>query len=251
MKKEYYVDNLRVVICDDRSELGRVAAEEAAVYLREALGRRCELSAIFAAAPSQNEFLSELAKKQGVEWQKLRAFHMDEYADLPEDAPQRFGRFLYEHFFSLVTLRDVHYLSAERAGAEERYAELLKKYPADVCFMGIGENGHIAFNDPPVADMFDPETVKRVTLDLKCRCQQVHDGCFKTLEDVPLTAVTLTVPALMRAGKLFCMVPGKTKAEAVRAMLCGPVDMSCPASVLRLHKDATLYLDMDSSEFIR
>lgn len=251
MKKEYYVDNLRVIICDDRAELGRIAAAEASEYLRKTLAEQQEINTIFAAAPSQNEFLSELSMCEGIDWQRIRAFHMDEYVDLAEDAPQRFGRFLYEHIFSLVPFMEVHYLSSEKKDAEKEYAELLKKYPTDVCFMGVGENGHIAFNDPPVADMFDPELVKKVTLDLKCRNQQVNDGCFETLDDVPVQALTLTVPTLMRSKKLLCMVPGKTKAEAIRMMLQGPIDMSCPASVLRLHKNATLLLDMDSSELVR
>lgn len=251
MKEEYFVDNLRVIICDDRAELGRIAADEASRYIRKTLNNQPEINAIFAAAPSQNEFLSELAKRPDIDWQRIRAFHMDEYLDLAKDAPQRFGHFLYEHIFSLVPFSNVHYLSGDKDGEEKQYADLLRRYPTDVCFMGVGENGHIAFNDPPVADMFDPETVKKVTLDLKCRNQQVNDGCFKTLEDVPLRALTLTVPALMRSKKLLCMVPGKTKAEAIRDMIRGPIDISCPASALRLHKDATLFLDIDSSKYIR
>ncbi len=250
MQKEFYVDNLRVVICDNREELGKLAAEDAAEYLQTLLERNQELNAIFAAAPSQNEFLSELATKEGINWQSIRAFHMDEYIGLAEDAPQRFANYLKQHIFSRVPFKAIHYLKCENEDAIENYAALLRQYPADACFMGVGENGHIAFNDPAVADMFDVQLVKQVTLDEKCRIQQVNDGCFERFEDVPETAVTLTVPALLRSKRLFCMVPGKTKAEAIHAMLQGPITMECPASVLRLHKNATLYLDTDSAEFL-
>lgn len=249
MQKEFYVDALRVVVCDDRKELGQVAARNAAAYLREMQKGGGKLNAIFAAAPSQNEFLSELAASEGIDWQAIRAFHMDEYMGLAEDAPQRFSRYLKEHIFSVVPFGEVHYLDGKE-GMIGEYAALLRKYPTDACFMGVGENGHVAFNDPPVADLFDPEIAKPVTLDLKCRQQQVNDGCFARLEDVPEKAVTLTVPTLLRSKRLFCMVPGKTKAEAIRAMLQGPIGMACPASSLRLHQNAALYLDADSAALL-
>lgn len=249
MQKEFYVDALRVVVCDDREELGKTAAQDAAAFLRVMQKNGGKVNAIFAAAPSQNEFLSGLAGSEGINWEDIRAFHMDEYMGLAQDAPQRFSRYLDEHIFTRVPFGEVHYLDG-REGSVERYAALLRQYPTDVCFMGVGENGHIAFNDPPVADLFDAEIAKPVTLDLKCRQQQVNDGCFARLEDVPERAVTLTVPTLLRSGRLFCMVPGKTKAEAIRAMLRGKISMDCPASALRLHKNAALYLDADSAALL-
>lgn len=251
MQKEFYVDNLRVVVCEDRAELGRVAAADAGRYLLELQARGQKINTIFAAAPSQNEFLDELAGFKDIRWQNVRAFHMDEYIGLAEDAPQRFARFLEEHMFSRVPLKEIHYLKCEQDNAMENYAQLLRKYPTDACFMGVGENGHIAFNDPDVADMFDLHVIKEVSLDLMCRTQQVNDGCFASLDQVPKTAVTLTVPTLLRSKRLFCMVPGKTKANAIQAMLCDPIDMACPASVLRLHKHATLYLDQDSAAYVK
>lgn len=249
MQKEFYVDALRVVVCDDRRELGQAAAQDAAAYLREMQKNGGKLNAIFAAAPSQNEFLSELAGSEGIVWQDIRAFHMDEYMGLAEDAPQRFSRYLDEHIFTKVPFGEVHYLDGKEESIEQ-YAALLRAYPTDACFMGVGENGHIAFNDPPVADLFDLQIAKPVALDLKCRQQQVNDGCFARLEEVPEKAVTLTVPTLLRSKRLFCMVPGTTKAEAIRAMLRGPIGMACPASALRLHKNAALYLDADSAALL-
>lgn len=250
MQKELFIDYLRVVICEDRAELGKVAAADAREYLNSLAKEKEEINTIFAAAPSQNEFLAELAASSDISWQKVRAFHMDEYIGLSPEAPQRFANYLNEHIFSLVPLKEVNYLACEKEGAMEEYGRKLLDYPTDACFMGVGENGHVAFNDPAVAELFDPSVIKAVSLDDKCRMQQVHDGCFARFEEVPETAVTLTVPTLLRSARLFCMVPGKTKAEAVRAMLYDPIDMTCPASALRLHKNATLYLDTDSAAYL-
>lgn len=250
MQKEFYVDNLKVVVCSDRAELGKIAAADAAEYLKEILAEKEEVNTIFAAAPSQNEFLRSLAEYKELPWQKIRAFHMDEYIGLDSDAEQRFAHYLDEHIFSLVPFKEVNYLVSDEENALAEYAEKLKNNHTDACFMGVGENGHIAFNDPAVADLFDINIVKEVELDGKCRMQQVHDGCFPALENVPEKAATLTVPTLLRSERLFCMVPGKTKAEAIKAMLYDPIGMDCPASALRLHKNATLYLDADSAEFV-
>lgn len=250
MKKEFFVDRLRVLVCDSREELGAIAAFEAAEHLKQILSQQAEANSIFAAAPSQNEFLSGLASQEGIPWERVRAFHMDEYIGLSSDAPQRFGQFLFDHIFSLVPFYEVNYINSMDETAIEQYAEKLKTCPVDVCYMGIGENGHIAFNDPGVADMFDPEWIKTVGLDNVCREQQVHDSCFASIDQVPVKAVTLTVPTLLRAKRIFCMVPAETKAEAVRKMLTEPIGMSCPASVLRLHENATLYLEPNSAKLV-
>ena len=167
---------------------------------------------------------------------------------LPTDAPQRFGHFLTTKLFDRVSPRNVHLIddSAGAAEACRRYQQLLEKGPIDIVCLGIGENGHLAFNDPPVADFDDPDVIKRVQLDAICRQQQVNDGCFDTFDAVPEEALTLTIPTLLSGQHLFCVVPGKTKHQAVRAVLNGPITTACPASILRQHPDCTLYVDQDS-----
>ena len=208
---------------------------------------------IFAAAPSQNEVLAALAYDKEIPWERVHAFHMDEYIGLSADAPQGFGNFLRAHIFGIAPFASVNYIdiSATDANAEcARYAALLAEAPIDIVVMGIGENGHIAFNDPPVADFEDPRAVKPVALDEVCRQQQVNDGCFATLADVPKTAITLTVPTLLAGGALFCVVPAKTKACAVKNTLLGEIGEWCPATALRRHENAVLYLDGDSSALL-
>ena len=251
--KNYQVDKLHVNIYETRPEMGAAAAADIAAAIREALAQKDELNMIFAAAPSQNEVLAALAADPTIPWNNINAFHMDEYIGLPADAPQGFGNFLKEHIFGLADFKEVFYIdiTADDAEAEcDRYAALLREYPTDIVVMGIGENGHIAFNDPPVADFADPKAVKPVELDPICRNQQVNDGCFAALDDVPKTAITLTVPTLFAGDHLFCIVPAKTKAKAVRATLCGEIGEACPATVLRRHKSAVLYLDGDSSALL-
>lgn len=205
---------------------------------------------IFAAAPSQNEFLEALCQDARVDFSRVVAFHMDEYVGLPADAPQGFGNFLRQRLFGRVPFKRVHYLNGGAADPEAecaRYAALLREKPIDIVCMGIGENGHIAFNDPHAADLNDPRDVKVVELDGVCRMQQVHDGCFARLEDVPTRALTLTASRLRRAGHHFCIVPAATKRAAVRRALYGPVENACPATALRLCSDARLFLDQDSA----
>ena len=247
--RAFVVDRLSAKVYADRTEMGREAGQAAAAALRERLAAQGSARVIFAAAPSQQETLDALAAAPGIDWGKVAAFHMDEYIGLPEGAPQSFGRWLREAIFDKVRPGQVHYLDGRARDPQaeaERYAGLLKGAPIDFCLMGIGENGHIAFNDPPVADFDDPKLVKIVELDRPCRQQQVNDGCFAAFDDVPKTALTLTIPALLSASRLFCMVPGPRKAEAVKRTLQGPISTGCPASVLRRHPAATLYLDADS-----
>jgi len=178
---------------------------------------------------------------------------MDEYIGLQADAPQRFGNYLKEHIFAALPFKSIHYLYIEGASPENicaHYEEVLQKHPIDIVFMGIGENGHIAFNDPHVALFDDPQQVKVVLLDEVCRTQQVHDGCFSSLEKVPQQAVTITIPVMMKATRIFCIVPGKPKANAVKETLYGPVSTTCPASILRTHPHATLYCDRDSASLL-
>ena len=243
---------LPVRIYDTRRNMGEAAAADVAACIRKLLAVKQEIYMIFAAAPSQNEFLAALAATPGIEWNRIHALHMDEYVGLPADAPQGFGNFLRAAIFDKVPFASVDYIGTESDPDEtcRRYAALLQGIQVDIVCMGIGENGHIAFNDPPVADFNDPLTVKKVALDETCRLQQVHDGCFARIEEVPRYAVTLTVPTMFHARYIFCIVPAPTKANAVRATVCGPVSEQCPASILRTHEHAILYTDSDSAALL-
>ena len=246
-------DLLKVNIYPTRDEMGKSAAADIKACILSLLEKKETINMIFAAAPSQNEVLYALATDKEIPWNRVNAFHMDEYIGLSKDAPQGFGNFLKAHIFGLADFKSVSYIdiSAPDADAEcARYSALLKEYPTDIVVMGIGENGHIAFNDPPVADFNDAKMVKPVALDEICRNQQVNDGCFAKLDDVPKTAITLTVPTLFAGDHLFCIVPAKTKANAVRATLCGEIGEHCPATILRRHESAILYLDGDSSSLL-
>jgi glucosamine-6-phosphate deaminase len=203
---------------------------------------------IFAAAPSQGEMLAALREAPGIDWRRVTAFHMDEYIGLPPGAPERFASWLDAQIFGRLPFASVHRIVPEPdpEAAAAAYAEKLAQAPIDIVCLGIGVNGHIAFNDPPVADFEDPLDVKVVRLDAECRQQQVDDECFARLEDVPAEAITLTIPRLLRAEQLFCMVPGRLKRKAVREALHGPVTTACPASILRQHADCILYLDPES-----
>ncbi len=252
VKKIFIIDKLQVKVYDTRQEMGKAAAEDAADYLRNLLSKKEEIFVLFAAAPSQNEFLNGLCEASGIDWHRVHALHMDEYIGLPSDSTQSFGYFLRRAIFDRVPFGSVDYIGSEGDPDDilARYDEILATHHLDVVFMGIGENGHIAFNDPHVADFNDPARIKIVDLDLKCRNQQVHDGCFAQLDDVPEYALTLTVPTLFSADRLFCIVPSGTKAEAVKHTILGPVNETCPATVLRLHDAATLYLDSNSAEYV-
>ena len=197
-------DLLTVNVYESRTEMGEAAAADIKACILSLLQTKETINMIFAAAPSQNEVLYALATDTEIPWNRVNAFHMDEYIGLSADAPQGFGNFLKEHIFGLADFKSVSYINVSASDAEaecERYAALLAKHPTDIVVMGIGENGHIAFNDPPVADFKDPKAVKPVELDQVCRNQQVNDGCFARLEDVPKTAITLIV-RLYRIHKL-------------------------------------------------
>ena len=244
---------MNVNIYETRTKMGEAAAADIKACILSLLQKKETINMIFAAAPSQNEVLAALATDADIPWNRVNAFHMDEYIGLSADAPQGFGNFLKAHIFGLAPFKSVHYIDISAVDAEKecaRYAALLAQYPTDIVVMGIGENGHIAFNDPPVANFNDPQAVKPVALDEVCRNQQVNDGCFAKLDDVPKTAITLTVPTLFAGEHLFCIVPAKTKANAVKATLCDDVTEHCPATILRRHKNAVLYLDGDSSSLL-
>lgn len=242
-----------------RALMGAAAAEDCAAALREAIALTGQCRALFAAAPSQSELLAGLTAAPDVDWRSVTAFHMDEYLGLGPAAPQKFGAYLDEHLFGKLPFRAVHYMLPDAAppvgdssatvaeAAAARYSALFAAAPIDIVCLGVGENGHLAFNDPHVADFDDPLLLKVVELDVACRRQQVNDGCFPDLPSVPKSALTLTIPALMGGRRLICVVPGASKARAVRDMLAGPISTTCPASVLRRHTDCTLYLDRESA----
>jgi glucosamine-6-phosphate deaminase len=247
-----HFDSLTVRQYSDRASMGAAASVLAAESIRAACDARGEARVIFACAPSQNDFLDALVKEQ-IDWARVVVFHMDEYSGLTADHPRSFRRYLREHLVERIPApRAVHWIQAEDDAVTEcpRYAALLLEKPVDLTCMGIGENGHLAFNDPPVADFKDPHLVKKVQLDDLCKRQQVNDGCFPTVDLVPPFALTLTIPALIGARRISCVVPGMRKAAAVWDALLGPVDKSCPASILRSHPDAVLHLDSDSASLL-
>ncbi len=233
--------------------MGRTAAKEVAEKIIELLEEKPEINMIFASAPSQDEFLNCIVNDRRIDWTRINAFHMDEYIGIEHEAPESFGNFLRQRIFDRVPFKSVHYMDglAGDLGKEcRRYAGLLERYPADIICLGIGENGHIAFNDPGVADFNDPEMVKIVALDPVCRQQQVNEKCFDTFEMVPAKALTLTIPLLLRADWLFCIVPFKNKADAVFNTVYGEISEKCPASILRRKENTCLYLNNESAERI-
>ncbi len=255
---EFQVDALRVLVYENRAIMGRAAAGHVgrAIAERQAAHSSTRANVIFAAAPSQDEFLAGLVAHPKIDWSRVAAFHMDEYLGLEADHPESFRRYLHEHLFRLADLPDdrLRLIPGERIDDPTRvcleYEEKLRAEPTDIVCAGIGENGHLAFNDPPVADFHDPVRVKVVRLDEACREQQVHDGCFPSLDDVPRHAYTLTIPALLAAPIVSVVVPGPRKADAVLATLRGPILERCPASILRKKEGATLFLDRASARLV-
>jgi glucosamine-6-phosphate deaminase len=246
------INKLEVQVYQARTEMGSAAALEVTERINTLLRQQATVNIIFAAAPSQQEFLQAL-RRAPIEWGRIRAFHMDEYIGLRPDAVQGFGNFLRERLFDKVPFLAVYYIDGDAVDLKkecERYGALLQKYPPDIVCMGIGENGHIAFNDPPVADFDDPYAVKVVALDQPCRQQQVNDGCFSELESVPTHAITLTIPTLMSGRFIYCIVPGRQKAQAVFNTLHREVVEAYPASILRNHEHAVLFLDALSAEMM-
>lgn len=251
MLLERQADGMKLKIYENRQEMGEAAGRMAAQVMKELLSQKETINVVFAAAPSQNEILDFLAESN-VDFTRVRAFHMDEYLGLPQDASQRFSAYLEEHIFGQVPFKEIHYMCRGNGGEADadaeclRYSRLLCSFVPDVTLMGIGENGHIAFNDPHEARFDDERLVKPVTLDEKCRLQQVNDGCFADIARVPKEALTLTIPALMSAKAVICTVPGHTKRQAVTRTVTGPVTEACPASVMRTGNNCVLFCDKDS-----
>jgi glucosamine-6-phosphate deaminase len=254
MIRELKIDELEVKVFENRVKMGEAVASAVGEQIVKLLGQQEYVNIVFASAPSQNEFLEALIKQPGIDWQRVNAFHVDEYIGLPENASEKFGSFLREKIFKHLPFHSLNYINgnAPDSFAEcGRYAELLHDYPSDIVCLGIGENGHLAFNDPHVANLNDPVRVKIVDLDFECRRQQVTDGTFENLNSVPKLAITLTIPALMAGRFVYGIVPGKNKTIAVYNSLYKKISGQSPASVLRTHQEAVLFLDEDSGALIK
>lgn len=243
------IDQLHVEIYPDQEAAGRAEAEYVAGRLREAIREKGETNLILATGNSQLAFLRALCAQPDIDWGKVRIFHMDEYVGISEAHPASFVRYIREKIADLVRPLAFFPIRGDAGDPQaicDEYEELLRRYPADVCCMGIGENAHLAFNEPHDANLWDARWVRRITLDERSRRQQVGEGHFATLDDVPKEAITLTIPALLAARHVAVQVPESRKAEAVGRALFGPISNACPASILRTCSHARLYLDRES-----
>jgi glucosamine-6-phosphate deaminase len=251
--RTFRADALTVHVYASQAELAQAAANIAHAQLQTALAARGSVAVILATGNSQIQFLDELVHLGGLDWSQITLFHMDEYLGIAADHPASFRRYLRERVESRVRPRAFHYLEGDSALPLDecgRYTRLLRAQPIDLCCLGIGENSHLAFNDPPVADFHDPRAVTIVKLDEACRRQQVGEGHFAGLEAVPQYALTLTIPMLCSARRMLCIAPEQRKARAVKATLQGPVSAACPASILRHQTHATLFLDPASASLL-
>ena len=250
---EFSADALKVHVYADEPALALAAANIAATHLQTTLARQGSAAMILASGNSQLRFLEKLFLCPDLDWSAVTCFHMDEYLGVTADHPASFRRYMREHVERRVKPKAFHYLAGdalEPLSECERYTGLLRAQPIDFCCLGLGENGHLAFNDPDVADFADPHGVKIVKLDLRCRQQQVNQGHFAGLENVPQYALTLTIPTLLSARKVLCLAPEKRKAVPVRDLLQGPVATKGPASILRRQAHATLLLDEASASLL-
>ncbi len=250
--KEYEKDRLLCKVFPDRDSMGKYAGRQIAETMRKLLRSQEEINMIFAAAPSQDEVLSYLVQEKDIDWSRVNAFHMDEYLGLEKDSPKLFGHYLRNAIFKHVNLKAVYYIGTTGSSDElcNRYEQLLKEHPIDIVCLGIGENGHIAFNDPHVADFNDNKLVKVVDLGEECRHQQVNDKTFDTIDEVPKYAVTLTIPALTSSKYMFCTVPTVLKAEAVYHTMTEEISETVPATIMRHHENAVMYTDVDSASIL-
>lgn len=254
IEQRFIIDKLNLSVFANRELMGKTGAKEAGVLIRELLAEKEQVNIIFASAPSQMDVLNGLLFEDGIDWGRVNAFHLDEYIGLATDAPQSFGNYLRVRFFTKLPFKQVFYMNSNAVdidGECDRYSELLRKYPLDIAFLGIGENGHIAFNDPHIADFNDPLLVKvNDSLDDICQQQQVTDGWFKSVDEVPSSALTVTISALMAATYIFTTAPGSTKQNIIKQCLEGPITTACPGTVIRLHKASRLFLDADSAAML-
>jgi len=242
---------MEVRLCRDVKTLGRCAAADAASHISRAIEHRGHARIIVATGTSQFEGLAALVAAEGIDWSKVVGFHLDEYLGLPTTHPASFRRYLEERLVDRVGLRAFHYIDGEAEPEEEcrRVGELVAAGPIDVALIGIGENGHLAFNDPP-ADFETERPYLVVDLDEACRRQQLGEGWFPTLDDVPRRAISMSIRQIMKSEAIVCSVPDRRKAEAVRAAVEGPVTPQVPASILQRHPRATIYVDPPAAELL-
>ena len=241
-----------VIKCiNDKREMAKVAAEQAAAILRQTIEAQGQARLIAATGASQFEFLEVLTSLQGIDWPKVEMFHLDEYIGLPASHPASFRRFLRERLIEKAGIKKYFLLDGEQDLAEaiRRTGQALLSAPIDLAFVGIGENGHLAFNDPP-ADFRTEEPYIVVNLDEACRRQQLGEGWFATLADVPQRAISMSVQQILKTRKILCIVPDSRKAEAVKACFGGEISPSAPASILRTHPDTIVYLDAQSAALL-
>jgi glucosamine-6-phosphate deaminase len=242
-----------IKIMPDKAQMGKAAASAGAEHIRRAVAARGEANIIVATGASQFEMLSELVQQPGINWNRVTGFHLDEYVGLAIDHPASFRGYLWQRFVSKLPLplRAFHFLDGEGDAKAEcrRVAEIIRKHPIDVAFVGIGENGHLAFNDPP-ADFETEEPYLVVQLDDACRRQQLGEGWFPTFDDVPKQAISMSVRQIMKSGAIICTVPDERKAEAVRNSVEGQVAPQVPASILQKHAQYTLYLDKPAASLL-
>jgi glucosamine-6-phosphate deaminase len=251
--EEIRKEKLNVKIFANKDEMGKAAAISVAQKLNAAIAEKDFANLILATGASQFQFLEHL-QQQSIDWKKITVFHLDEYKGMPVTHPASFRKYLKERILDKVQPKAVHYLNGDAVNAEAevlRYENLLKEHPIDMACIGIGENGHIAFNDPPVADFNDPKLVKVVELDEACRKQQLGEGWFPTFDDVPTHALSLTIPAIMGCKAISCVVPDERKSEAVFNTLNAEISTACPATILRTHLDCILYLDEGSASKLK
>ena len=251
--KVFTIDKLNVAIYDEPISMGKASADFVEERLTEAIEQNGTANLILATGASQFSFLEAL-KEREIDWQHITVFHLDEYKGISDQHPASFRKYLKERILDEVMPKKIFFLNGDAKDLEEEmetYSIALRAHPIDLACIGIGENGHIAFNDPHVADFNDPKLVKLVNLDDACRNQQLGEGWFATFEDVPEQALTLTITAIMRCKAISCVVPDERKANAVYNTLYGKVSTNCPASILRTHTNAKLFLDNSSASMIQ
>ncbi|MEI7525779.1 MAG: glucosamine-6-phosphate deaminase [Mariniphaga sp.] len=241
---------MNIIISETKQELGLKAAKTGAELIRKAILERGEANIIVATGASQFEILGELVKED-INWSVVTAFHLDEYIGISEQHPASFRKYLKERFVDLIPIREFYYVNGETDPNAEcaRLGEIIRNHPIDVAFVGIGENGHLAFNDPP-ADFETEEPYLVVNLNDACRLQQLGEGWFPTFEDVPQKAISMSIRQIVKSKSIICSVPDERKAKAVYDTLNSEITPACPASIMRNHPDAFLYLDLQSSSLI-
>jgi glucosamine-6-phosphate deaminase len=248
--KHFEVGSIKLEIHPDKKAAGEAAAQSAAQALQQLGKSQSEIGVIFATGASQLEMLHALTSMSGLPWEKVHGFHLDEYVGIPDSHPASFRRYLRQNLTERVPMAEFFEIDGSASDPDrvrQAYVQNLQQADPQLCLLGIGENGHLAFNDPPEANFHDPEVMKVVTLDVACRQQQLAEGWFATFDDVPKRALTLTIPTLFKVPKLIVSVPGHRKAQSVRRTLEEPISTACPATILREHPDVTIFLDQESA----